>query len=115
MRVIAESLLSSQGLINKANRRSCAGASLLLSAKLNDVKGAELTKLIDVGVIMFNFLFLSSFKNDILCSQELEDTFKLHRRDLLACEFGILVALEFSLLVSDNEVKPHYQRLIYTS
>ncbi|ELU05908.1 hypothetical protein CAPTEDRAFT_221978 [Capitella teleta] len=82
-----------KGLINKANRRLCAGASLMLAAKLNDVKGNDLSKLID----------------------EIEDTFKLHRRELLACELGILVALEFSLLVSDLEVKPHHQRLVYTS
>ena len=47
--------------------------------------------------------------------QEIEDSFKLHRRDLLALEFGVLVALEFSLLVSDLEIKAHHQRLLYNS
>ena len=51
----------------------------------------------------------------VLIFQEIEDTFKLHRKELLATEFGVLLGLEFGLHVSDSEINPHYQRLLYNS
>ena len=77
--------------VNKQNRKLAAGAAILLSAKLNDVRGPDLHHLIEKIVM----------------------NFRVQRRDLLDTEFLLFVTLEFSLLSTVNDVLPHYHRLVY--
>uniref|UniRef100_A0A183B8S3 Cyclin N-terminal domain-containing protein n=1 Tax=Echinostoma caproni TaxID=27848 RepID=A0A183B8S3_9TREM len=76
-------------LVNKLNRRLCASAVLLISAKLNDVRRPELSNLV----------------------QELENIFKISRRDLLQTELDVALSLEFCLVPSEQEIIVHYIRI----
>ena len=68
------------------------GASLLLSAKLNDLTKKEINRLIDTIVQKFR---LDS------------------RKELISFEFPILVALEFNLVMNyERAIANHYDRLI---
>ncbi|XP_049555646.1 CDK5 and ABL1 enzyme substrate 2 isoform X3 [Orcinus orca] len=79
-----------QGKVNKQNRKLCAGACVLLAAKISsDLRKNDVKQLID----------------------KLEEKFRFNRRDLIGFEFTVLVALELALYLPENQVLPHYRRL----
>ncbi|XP_008582730.1 PREDICTED: CDK5 and ABL1 enzyme substrate 2 [Galeopterus variegatus] len=79
-----------QGKLNKQNRKLCAGACVLLAAKVSsDLRKSEVKQLID----------------------KLEERFRFNRRDLIGFELTVLVALELALYLPENQVLPHYRRL----
>ncbi|PIO29391.1 hypothetical protein AB205_0017400 [Aquarana catesbeiana] len=79
-----------QGKVNKQNRKLCAGACVLLAAKISsDFKKPELKHLLD----------------------KLEERFRANRRDLVAFELTVLVAMELALYLPEALVLPHFRRL----
>ncbi|KAL5971413.1 CDK5 and ABL1 enzyme substrate 2 [Taenia solium] len=73
----------------KSNRKLCAGAALLISAKLNDLKGPAMPVFI----------------------QEIESELRISHRDLLRMEMAVFIGLEFCVLPSSAETQPHFAQI----
>ncbi|KAM4622223.1 CDK5 and ABL1 enzyme substrate 2 isoform 2-T2 [Discoglossus pictus] len=79
-----------QGKVNKQNRKLCAGACVLLAAKISsDLKKPGVKHLLD----------------------KLEERFRSNRRDLVRFELTVLVAMELALYLPETQVLPHFRRL----
>ncbi|XP_018008184.1 CDK5 and ABL1 enzyme substrate 1 [Hyalella azteca] len=79
------------GSVYKATRKPLAGACLLISAKINDVKGDTLVTLIE----------------------KIENQLRLERSELLSSELNALLALQFSIHAPTVHVNTRYQRLLF--
>lgn len=97
--------------INKNTRKRSAGACLLMSAKLNDIKGATMKSMIQVSAPC---LFQTSIKRWIHL-QAIQSVFHIQRKELISTEFAVMVALKFNLYASVCEIQPHYDRLLKKS
>ncbi|KAA0193125.1 hypothetical protein FBUS_09129 [Fasciolopsis buskii] len=103
-------------LVNKLNRRLCASAVLLISAKLNDVKRNELSSLVQSFSTYSLRLFSPPYSSPPSCTivstlKELENQFKISRRDLIQTELDVALSLEFCLVPGDQEIMIHYLRI----
>lgn len=127
-----------QGKLNKQNRKLCAGACVLLAAKISsDLRKNEVKQLIEVSLRApprpaaghprgvgghcppldlewgpMPTQACSPRSTPLsLSTQKLEERFRFNRRDLIGFEFTVLVALELALYLPDTQVLPHYRRL----
>ncbi|VDO93920.1 unnamed protein product [Soboliphyme baturini] len=82
-----------KAFIDKLNRKCIAGVCMLLAAKMNDVKGPNLSTLIET----------------------IKDTFRLEKHDLFLYELPVVVALEFGLHLRTCIVAAHYQKIAWYS
>ncbi|KRZ14473.1 CDK5 and ABL1 enzyme substrate 1 [Trichinella zimbabwensis] len=80
-------------LVDKTNRKLVAAGCLLLAAKINDYKGNQLKVIIE----------------------NIEDRFRLSRKDLFKYELPLASALEFELNLPALYVEAHYQKLLWAS
>lgn len=123
-----------QGKLNKQNRKLCAGACVLLAAKISsDLRRGEVKQLIDVSsppppdqaarrgrrgpgarpapTALGGSQSRASHNHLAFSMQKLEERFRFNRRDLIGFEFTVLVALELALYLPESQVLPHYRRL----
>lgn len=105
-----------QGKLNKQNRKLCAGACVLLAAKISsDLRKSEVKQLIDVslgaGLAAWAVPRGPSSPQPVASLQKLEERFRFSRRDLIGFEFTVLVALELALYLPESQVLPHFRRL----
>lgn len=82
--------LVADGLVDKVNRKFLAAVTILLAAKLNDVKAQRLRSLIEA----------------------VEQTFRLTSGEAVQYELATLVAMNFDLLLPKNLLLEQYHRIL---
>eukprot|EP00455_Lapot_gusevi_P057424 TRINITY_DN9787_c0_g2_i1.p1 TRINITY_DN9787_c0_g2~~TRINITY_DN9787_c0_g2_i1.p1 ORF type:complete len:548 (-),score=52.56 TRINITY_DN9787_c0_g2_i1:79-1722(-) len=87
--------LTLKNLVVKANRRVVAGSCLVLAFKCNEANTPGFTSLPQ--------LF-----------QSIEEHLGIKKSDIVASEFAVLAALEFTLEVPHSALLPHFFRLLHT-
>ncbi|CAK9302740.1 unnamed protein product [Gordionus sp. m RMFG-2023] len=82
--------LVTEGWTNKYNRKMCCSVCIIFASKMHDIKGEQLKELLE----------------------ELENTFRLDKNEILSYEMPCLIALKFLLHLPRHIVMMHFDKIM---